>query len=790
MMLYADKMLTAVFLKILKMSVTAGCCILAVLLIRWVFHRAPGRYLYMLWTVAAFRLICPVSISTEFSLFNLDVWAERTPVQTEYAAEDPAGSPGEREILSPEGEVQRETPPKELTLRENAPEVPEERALSGAGSTPDTVSWPLRIGAYIWATGILVFLVYFAAGTAGLRRRVRKAVRICPEGRYAAGGKGRCRIYECDDLPLPFVMGIFRPRIYLPCRLLKEQRDMVLLHEQCHIRRKDHLVKYLSFGLLALYWFHPLVWAAWLCMCRDMEMSCDEKVLELLGAERRKEYSRTLLMLATDRPAAVPIPLAFGGQDIKKRILHALDFRRPAMWTGVVFAMGFLLVLALLGTDGAGEKKRELSEPDTGIKSLSERLYEARNPYVGDVSADGRLLGVIGEAFPKNLITETPFKTELQTSREPYEFHFRLMKEPPQTGLEKDLEDMDMMEAAVLMLALTDNLGSVHWSYESSEGEALPGGGFLDAKGAAEWCGAEDIKEFAASGETVQYLLDRIDSLNMRPWDSNLSFMGWYAGLPEELYAQAVPVEEESDADRRSAEPHMYLLAQTADQAVTVYGCRSYRYGDRGITIVYRSPDGEKHYSCMDEHYWGGELSGSGTEVYMADYDRDGEDEIALRRVTGLGRGAHAERLTLFEICKDGTLEESDIFTEERYGEEIRRCVDTVTDDENRQVHVVLRAPEAPGAGRTLSSEPLLTIPYHEGQSVQQVSLDSDVRFVLGDEIWLETTVGLSFENFPGIWYGHAEEEADRKLRFRVLCEDAAGTDGRYPALTDPEKVQ
>ena len=109
MMLYADKMLTAVFLKILKMSVTAGCCILAVLLIRWVFHRAPRRYLYMLWTVAAFRLICPVSISTEFSLFNLDVWAERTPVQTEYAAEDPAGSPGEREILSPEGEVQRET---------------------------------------------------------------------------------------------------------------------------------------------------------------------------------------------------------------------------------------------------------------------------------------------------------------------------------------------------------------------------------------------------------------------------------------------------------------------------------------------------------------------------------------------------------------------------------------------------------------------------------------------------------------------------------------------------------
>lgn len=665
-MLYADEVLAAVFLRILRMSMTAGYCILAVLLIRRVFQKAPRRYLYMLWTVAAFRLICPVSVSTEFSLFNLEFLTGRAAAPAEYAVEDAAGGPGTGNDRQREGSMR--TRGEEISLQDHGAKVYAEGVLHGAGGEQTAVSGPLRVGTYIWAAGVLAFLLYFVSGLAGLRRRVRNAVRMRPEdgrgnGPGTAGGK--YRIYECDDLPSPFVMGIFCPQIYLPCGLSEEQRYMVLLHEQHHIRRKDHLVKYLSFGLLAVYWFHPLVWAAWFCMCRDMEMSCDEKVLELLGMERRKEYSRTLLALAAKSPVSVRMPPAFGEQDVRKRILHMLDFRKPAVWTGAVFAAGFLLVLVLLGTNGAGEKKGEPFDSDTGAKSLSERLYEARNPYVGDAPANERLLDVICEAFPDTLVAKTPYKIRLQTSEEPYEFHFRLEKEPPEAGLTKDLEDMDMTEAAVLMLALTDNLGSVHWSYESSEGEALPGGGSMDAEGAAEWCGAADIKDFADSEETVQYLLDRIESLNIRPWDSNLPFMSWYAELPAELYEQAVSVEKKPEEEQKSTDPHMYLLAQTEDQAVTVYGCRCRRYGDRGITVVYRSPDGEKHYSYLDEHYRGGDLSESGTEVYMTDYDQDGADEIVLRRVSGLGGDDPEEWLTFFKICGDGTLEAADIYKEE-----------------------------------------------------------------------------------------------------------------------------
>lgn len=556
---------------------------------------------------------------------------------------------------------------------------------------------------------------------------------------------------------------------------------MVLLHEQYHIHRKDYLVKYLSFGLLAVYWFHPLVWAAWFCMCRDMEMSCDEKVLELLGKESRKEYSQTLLAFASERPASGRMPLAFGEQDVKRRIRHALSFREPAVWVGVAAAALIIAVLLLLGTNGTrGEEEvQNAAENTEEEQSCADRLYEARNPYIGDVSANGRLLGAISGTFPKGLISQTSYKTELQTSEEPYEFRFRLEKEPPKSGIEKELEDMDMTEAAVLMLALTDNLGVVRWSYESPEGVTLSEGGSIDAKEAAEWCGSENIKDFASSPERIQDLLDRIQSLNVRPWDSNLYFMGWYGSLPGELYEQAVPIEEASYEDREGADPHIYILAQTEDQTVTVYGCSCYRYGDRGITIDYRTPDGESHYSYMDERYWGGKLSESGTEVYKADYDQDGQDEIALRRVTALGRGGHEEKLTIFEIDADGTLESpSGSFAKEDYSEEIRRLVSTAVDEENHQVHVVERA--------SISSVPLLTVPYGEGEKVVDVWLDSDVCFSIGEEIVLEATAGLELEGSLGIWYGHAEEEPERKLRFQVVYDEAADSERGFFTLENP----
>lgn len=798
-MLYLEKILDGIFPVLWDMSMTAGYCILAVLLLHVVLYRIPRKYLYVLWLAAAFRLVCPVSVRTEFSLFNLHLSAAYTENLGSYVPDTVISD--RRAEDQPEGGAlrseERQRTEGEALLQGQAGSISQEMKRA-EGETLYRPAWQhktefFKKGKYLWAAGVLIFLVYFAAGMVQVHNRVRKAVRVKPDRENGTTGWSRQRqaawartdrIYECDEISSPFVLGILRPRIYLPCGLQGEQKNMVLLHEQYHIHRKDHLVKYLSFGLLAVYWFHPLIWAAWFGMCRDMEMSCDEKVLEFLGKESRKAYSRTLLAFASERPVSGQIPPAFGEQDVKSRIRHALSFQKPAVWAGAAAAALILAVLLFLGTNGTGgegeiQNITEDTENTEEEPSLADRLYEARNPYVGDAPADGRLLGVISETFPKGLPAKTPYKTELQTSEEPYEFHFRLIKEPPEPGIEKELEDMDMTETAVLMLALTDNLGVVRWSYESSEGVTLSEGGSIDTEEAARWCGSENIKEFASSAKRVQDLLDRIQSLNVRPWDSNIPFMGWYSGLPGELYEQAVPIEEAVYEDRKGADPHLYILAQTEDRAVTVYGCSCCRYGDRGITIDYRTPDGESHRSYMDEGYWGGKLSESGTDVYQADYDQDGQDEIALRRVTALGRGGHEEKLTIFEIGADGTLELlSGSFTKEDCSEEIGRLVDIAVDEENHQVHVVEQA--------SPSSVPLLTVPYGEEETVLDAGLDSDVRFSIGEEIVLETTVGLWLEGFPEIWYGRAKEEPERKLCFQVVYEENADSERGCFTLANP----
>lgn len=357
--------------------------------------------------------------------------------------------------------------------------------------------------AYVWLLGVTAFLLYLGISLRKLKSSVRLAVRtgaMSRTGEEAFSWKrGSVEIYECEGLGSPFVMGVFKPRIYLPWGLSGEARRMVLLHERYHIQRGDHLVKYAAFLLLSVYWFHPLVWAAWFCMCRDMEMSCDEKVLERLGAGSRKTYSEALLSLAAESPFFSGQAPGFGEQNVKRRIRHALSFRKPVVWAGAAALLAVVAAVLLLGTDGIREK----SVP----KTMAEELYEVRNPYIGDVSAEGRLLRKIYEALPENTVAETAFKTELQTTKEPYEFHF--LMEP---GQEQIPTEEEMKRAAVLMLALTDNLGVVRWTLVSPEGIPLAEE-MLDAETSAELLGVEDIKELGSSPERVQTLLELLPQI-------------------------------------------------------------------------------------------------------------------------------------------------------------------------------------------------------------------------------------------------------------------------------------
>ncbi len=516
--------LDSLFVKVLNMSITAGYCIMAVLILRLLCRKAPRKYLYALWIVVAFRLICPVSVGTQFSLFNLEHFEKNAPY-TQIGTMQYIPEQTERP------KVYTGTEMGSRRVNEQFPEAPTfylgkfslRNLLYSKGAYKELAQAALSVGKYVWIAGILLFLVYFLAGTWRLKKKVRMAV--LEESLWQ---KGEAPVYACDGLLTPFVMGIMHPRIYIPCGLGGGARELILLHEQYHIRRKDHLVKLLAFWLLAVYWFHPLVWIAWRGMCKDMELSCDEKVLEQSGEERKKEYGMALLAFASGRGSGSRIPPAFGEQDVKGRIRHALCFKKPAFWAGILAAAAVMAVLIVLGTNGSRKKdwyqEAVLSdEPgqyiyeDAEYPYAARELFEARNPYIGDAPANGRLIGVIALEMPSSALSEYSFKTELQTSHEPYEFHFLFEKDGERLKLSQEEEEQlyeDMQAVSALMLALIDNLGEVYWHYipdykPDGEQEEFPEMAMCqDIESAQRWCGVDDIKACGASIEEIQKLLE------------------------------------------------------------------------------------------------------------------------------------------------------------------------------------------------------------------------------------------------------------------------------------------
>lgn len=781
--------LDSLFIQILNMSITAGYCIAAVLLIRLLFRKAPRKYLYPLWLVVAFRLLCPVSVSTDFSLFNLEQFSESRPMtdlgSMQYIPD---------EIIRMESsEIHTGLEAADRLVNQQIPRAGAEVKIHGIplkNMLHTYGFWPagllLALGKYVWAAGVAVFLAYFMVSMRRLKRNVRMAVRTETCAWKADGRRsGPCGVYECDGLASPFAMGIFHPKIYLPCHLSGEQRKMILLHEQYHIYRKDHLVKLLAFFLLSVYWFHPLVWAAWFGMCKDMEMSCDEKVLETLGEEQKKAYGLTLLAFASDRRSGRYMPLGFGEHDVKSRIKHTLSFRKPTVRAGAAAVTAAAAVLLLFGTNGAKKAEPEPGSASEAAESegtggeysdIAQKLYDARNPYIGDASANGRLLRIIAEALPDTLAASANYKMELQTSEEPYEFHFLV-----EDVLEGEPYFYSLAAPASLMLALTDNMGEIVWKYSVAGGSCWQK---WSAEGAAGWCGVEDIKEYSKSPEKVQELLDLIlthreDETLASSWymqegmqtEDEEDFEEWYSKLPYEFYEDAMTLEEYNRLDTYDGD-QMVILAQTNDGIVTVYGCYSVRYGTRGITIDYRiTPDGDSNHNDLDLRW---------SQIYdcklaMADYDRDGRDEIALTLGERISMNRTAERLVVFETYETGHAEPF-MFTPELQQEELSSLVASSIDTGNHQVHIVQKGSE--------SSVPVLSISCDPDKAVTAADLSNAVSFELGEEIYMNVPVGLRMGDSTLV-YGTGEEWTDRLLRFRVVYDDSASPGSGYFTLTD-----
>lgn len=323
--------MTDVFLGFLNRSLVAAVLILAVLVIRLVFKRAPKWLLCALWALAAVRLVCPFSIESVLSLVP-----SAEPVQPEI-------------IVSAHPAITSGIPAVDAIVN---PPLAAAFTPSPAQSANPLQIWTF-IAACIWLLGIAVLLLYAAISALCLRLRVRTAVRL--EG----------NVYQSEFVQSPFILGVIFPRIYLPYGLPEGAQAMVLAHERAHLRRGDQLWKPLGYLILTAYWFNPVCWLAYILFCRDIEAACDEKVVRELGEGCKAAYSRALLACSVPRKLITACPLAFGETGVKSRIKSVLNYKKPAFWVILAALLAFVAVAVCFLTDPKREAQTEPAPAET-----------------------------------------------------------------------------------------------------------------------------------------------------------------------------------------------------------------------------------------------------------------------------------------------------------------------------------------------------------------------------------------------------------------------------------------
>lgn len=291
--------MAAVFLKLLNLSISASWLVLAVLILRLGSKRSPKWMNVLLWGIVALRLVLPFSIESALSLIPSAETVSPAAVQFDPAPTITSG----------------------VSVIDNAvnPSLSEHFAAVPGMSVNPLYVWT-EIAGWVWLIGLGAMLLYMLVSYLRLRRRVSVSLPI------------QENIYLCDAISSPFILGIVKPRIYLPSGLDEVQRQNVLAHEQAHLARYDHWWKPLGFVLLAVYWFNPLLWLAYALLCRDIELACDERVIRTMDASAVKTYSTVLLACSMPHKAVISCPLAFGEVGVKERVRNALHYKKPAFW--------------------------------------------------------------------------------------------------------------------------------------------------------------------------------------------------------------------------------------------------------------------------------------------------------------------------------------------------------------------------------------------------------------------------------------------------------------------------
>lgn len=431
-------MLDTLFLLVLNMSITASFVILMVLLVRLFLKKAPKIFSYALWAVVLFRLISPFSFESVLGLVPIN----KQPIQ-------------ENIVYSTESQINTGLNIVDNTINTILP-IP--------NNTSESIN-PLQrwvfVGSVIWVIGITAMLIYSIIQFLMLKRNLIGSTPL------------RDNIYLTDYITSPFVIGFIKPKIYLSSSLADTEQEFIIIHEQCHIMRLDHITRILAFMALTLHWFNPLVWLAFILSGKDMEMSCDEAVMKKMDTDIRAEYSQSLLRFASGRKIISAALLTFGESDTKGRIKNVMKYKKPMRLVSIA-AITTVICVAV----GLMSSPKSEPVPINAERSSVEKLWENRTKYVGNHSAVGNILFEL--SFPHNI----QYKSfELKTKEKPYEIiiHFESLDDAlkvqdyvhsnAETVWKENLAQLE--NNAKVVFSLIENVDKITFSIHLKDGETL-----------------------------------------------------------------------------------------------------------------------------------------------------------------------------------------------------------------------------------------------------------------------------------------------------------------------------
>jgi len=495
--------MNSLFTSVLEISWQAGLIALAVMAVRPLLRRAPRRAVCMLWLLVALRLLLPARLTVE----------------------------------SPVSLQQPESPPLQAYQKVYVSAPPEQRLEMAGPAAAQGFALLDQLPA-IWLTGVGCMALYMALSLLRMRWRLRAAPRI------------QDNVYRCTDWSTPFVLGVLAPRIYVPETVSEQDFPQVLAHERCHIHRWDHVWKPLAFLLLAVNWFNPVLWAAYVLLGRDMERACDEMVLKNATPAQWAAYSRALVACAAQPKMAAVCPLAFGEVAVKERVKNVLNYKKPALWAVILLVVAAVIIGACLLTRPAAEK--------TGIPE-AEKLYSLRTPYVGNNSAVGTILDALGfrAAGAAGDGQAYTYSFEVETASEPYGVvvRYTFAGALPQRSAEWNRQ---MAQRGYIALALIDNAEWLRWEDIGAEGETPVSG--------TVYAGDYVAADYNAVRESAAGLQALMDVLQARLEDGSIVY---YPGdaLPDFTKITPWPILGEDGVVSAKAEDYgiVYDAAQLPD---------------------------------------------------------------------------------------------------------------------------------------------------------------------------------------------------------------------------------